>query len=111
VKVHPQHLLDRILRAGLRVHPSCSFRVIAVGLNHRHHIIDITTNTPSHACFRRNGRGLHAEERLIFRNPRSLSSIVIARVGRGGSFLPIDACDVCKRIATKRGISINRYIP
>lgn len=49
---------------------------------------------------------MHAEERLIFRNPKSLTRIVILRVGMSGNVLPIKACKVCERLAKRNGIKI-----
>lgn len=99
MKSHSSLLLNRIIRAGLRV--SLRYRVVAVGIDHRLRIINIKTNQP-----RLIRRGLHAEERVLHTSPRSLRQIVIARVGADGRLLPIDACDVCKRLARKRGIKI-----
>jgi hypothetical protein len=48
----------------------------------------------------------HAEERLIHSSPPTLKTILIARIGKGGRFRPIDPCDDCLRLAEKRGITI-----
>lgn len=89
-----------MLRAGLRVH-CCRHSVVAVGLDHRSTIISIATNLP-----RLPNRGFHAEERVIFSSPKSLKTILIARISKAGLFLPIDACENCARLASKRGIRI-----
>jgi len=100
MRSHSSILLSRILRAGLRV-SACRYRVVAVGLDHRSRIICITTNTP-----RLSKQGYHAEERLIFRTPQSLSTIILARVGASGELRPIDPCPRCQRLADKRKIKI-----
>lgn len=56
MKAHRSHLLNRILNAAMRV-TNCRYRVVAVGLDHRHRVISIATNTP-----RLHSRGYHAEE-------------------------------------------------
>lgn len=103
MRSHPSTLLNRIVRAGLR--SPCRFRVVAVGLNRHGSIIGITTNTP-----RLSTRGWHAEERLIHRSPRSLSKILIARLGATGRFLPIDPCPHCTKLATKNGVVIRPWM-
>lgn len=40
--------------------------------------------------------------------PPSLKKVLIARVGKTGNWLPIDACERCKRLAEKRGGVIER---
>lgn len=42
----------------------------------------------------------------MYSTPRSLSKILILRVGARGDLLPIEACEVCARQAAKRGIVI-----
>lgn len=103
MKSHSSSLASRILRAALRV-SHCRYRVVAVGIDHRHRIIGLTTNTP-----RLSTRGWHAEERLLHRAPRSLRRITIARVGADGTFLPIDPCAHCRKLAKQKGVEIVRY--
>lgn len=103
MKTHYQHLTDRILRAAMKV-TTCRYRVVALAIDRRGQIIDIARNTP-----RLSTRGYHAEERLIYRNPRSLAKILIARVGARGEFLAIDPCEHCRKLAEKRNIKIERY--
>jgi hypothetical protein len=80
------------------------YRVAAVGFDYRGRIIGIATNAPRLAL-----RGLHAEEALIHRMPRSLKRIEIVRVGADGQWLPIDPCVHCSKLARNRGITIKRY--
>jgi len=99
MKSHRSHLLERIIKAGLRV--KLRQRVVCVGIDDRGRIIDITTNQ---SYMPRRGR--HAEERMIFRNPRSLSTIILARISKLGKLMPIECCDTCAKLIKKRGIKI-----
>lgn len=100
MRAHISNLLPRMIRAALKV-SSCSYRVVAVGFDRRLRIINIATNLPRLAT-----RGWHAEERIIFSSPRSLSLIQIARVGSYGQLLPIDPCPHCAKLASRRGVRI-----
>lgn len=101
MRAHRTTIVDRVQRAGLRV--KLRFRVVAVGLDHRGRFIAIATNTPLFEC-----RSRHAEERLMHKSPPSLRRILIARIGKQGAWLPIDACENCKRLAARRGVVIER---
>ena len=105
MRCHSSTLISRMIRAGLRVNPHCTYRVIAAGIDHRNRIIDIATNTPS-KFNHRTCRSSHAEERLIRRNPQSLSRVVVIRINRQGELLPIDPCNICSKLAEKRKIKI-----
>lgn len=102
MRAHSSTLLSRIVVAGLRA-THTRYRVIAVGLDYRARIISIRTNTPRLAT-----RGYHAEERVLHSTPRSLTRILLARVGADGRFLPIHPCANCSRLAEKRGVRIQR---
>jgi len=104
MRCHSSILISRMIRAGLRVHRFCSQRVVAAGLDARGTIISIATNGPANVS--RGKRGSHAEEKVIFNSPRSLSRIVIIRVNKRGALMPIDPCDVCAELARKRNIKI-----
>lgn len=88
-----------MVKAGLKV--DLRYRVIGAGLDSRGNIISIKTNQP-----RLKSQGFHAEERLLFNSPRSLVKIIILRIGARGELRPIDACERCLRLATKRGVKI-----
>src|SRR4051794_17344753 len=102
MKAHVSTLEQRILRAASRVR--LRYRVVAVGFDHRGRIIGLATNRP-----RLLHRGWHAEETLIYRSPRSLCRVLIARLNNRGEFLPIDPCEVCSRLAQKRGVRIEPW--
>jgi hypothetical protein len=100
VRAHITTLIPRMIQAGLRV-TECRFRVVAAGIDDRNRIIAIATNRP-----RLKNSGMHAEERLIFCSPKSLSKILILRVGARGDLLPIQPCRWCSKLAAQRGIKI-----
>jgi len=102
MRTHLTSLLPRAIRAALRVH-TCRYRVVAVGVDYRSRVIGLATNMP-----RLERRGWHAEERLIHRSPRSLRTVLIARVGADGELLPIDPCEHCRKLADKYGVRISR---
>lgn len=77
------------------------FKVGAVGVSRNGTVIDIAVNTP-----RLEKRSLHAEEKIIFRNGKNLTTIYIARFNKRGKKLPIKPCKHCKRLAEQRGIKI-----
>lgn len=100
MRSHISTLLPRMIQAGLKI-DQCRYRVIAAGIDNRSRIISIATNRP-----RLKTRGLHAEERLIYCSPKSLSRILIIRINRRGDLLPIHACRLCQKLADRRGIQI-----
>lgn len=83
------------------------YRISAVAFNKKGEILGTTTNG-----FQMDGRppgkgcGIHAERKLISRYKYNIKTIVICRIGNGGAILPIQPCDVCKKIADKMGIKI-----
>lgn len=101
MRSHSSVLISRMIRAGLRV--NLRYRVIACGIDNRGRIISISTNAPRLPL-----QGYHAEERVMFSSPKSLSRILILRVGAMGQRLPIDPCERCKRLAEKRGVKIEK---
>lgn len=105
MNLNPDNLLDRIARKAAEV--PCKFRVVAVGKDRRGRYIGIATNLPR---FQRTGGGWHAEERLIFGSPPSLSVILLARIGASGDFLPIKPCPRCRRLAEKNNVKIREVL-
>lgn len=101
---HISTLVPRMIRAGLRV-DDCRYRVVAAGIDNRNRIISIATNRPKLRT-----RGEHAEERVIFSSPKSLSRILILRVGARGNLLPIHPCRWCRKLAERRGIVIESIL-
>lgn len=102
MRSHISTLHSRMIRAALRVH-HCRYRIAAAGIDNRNRIIGIATNRP-----RLQSRSYHAEEVLLSRSPRSLVRILLARVNNRGELMPIDPCEVCSRLAKKRGVRIER---
>lgn len=103
MRAHLLTIHSRIVRAASRV--TLRYRVVAVGLDRNDNIIRLATNLPLYA----DRRQRHAEERVIHESPRSLSRVLIARVGRRGTFLPIHPCAACARLAARRGVKIERW--
>lgn len=87
-------------------HSPCKFKVVAIGLETKGRVMGIVTNSPR---FSRKGGGLHAEMRLIARYGQNIGTIILFRIGKGGSLLPIHPCKVCKKNAEKLGIKIISY--
>jgi cytidine deaminase len=82
----------------------CKMHVAALGFNHDGVCVMARTNKPR---FSRKGGGLHAERQILAEaKRRGIVKIVICRVGKGGSILPIDPCSTCKKIADKLGVVI-----
>lgn len=111
MRCHITTLPHRLRRTALR--SPCSYRVAAAGIDYRGRLIAITTNlrrlTHRHSdnSLRHTwSLDLHAEARLLLTTPRTLSTIVIARVNSTGDFLPIHPCNDCERLASKRGVKI-----
>lgn len=100
MKSHPNTLLQRMVK---KAHSStCHYAVVAAGIDHRNRIISIATNAQR---FTRPGGGLHAEQRVMYLSPRTLTRVLIARVKRG-KLLPIHPCAKCQRMAKRMGITI-----
>lgn len=100
LRSHISVLVPRMIRAGLRV-KECRYRVVAAGIDNKDRIISIATNRP-----RLKNRGMHAEERVMYASPRSLSRVLILRVGARGNLLPIHPCRWCSKLAKQRGVAI-----
>lgn len=83
---------------------SCTYRVVAIGLNKKGDLVSIKSNR--HGMDREKG-SVHAEEHIMKRYP-SVRTILIIRVGKKGTSLPIDACSKCKKMADKKGVKIMR---
>lgn len=94
-------------RHALR-HSGTTHRVVAAAVDRRGTIIDITTNAPR--LFSKGG-GVHAEVRILRRNPPTVQTVYIARFGKSGRPLPIHPCESCQRLASKLGIQILPLTP
>ena len=82
---------------------SCNYKVSAIAYSRKGNILGI-----SHCQhrFNRHGGGIHAELVLMRKFGKSIATIVIMRVNKNGSVLPIDPCEVCAKIAQKMNIRI-----
>lgn len=80
------------------------YRVAAIGFNKKGEVLGMSHNTKGIHLERQ----FHAEERLMSRYP-DLTKIVIIRIGLSGELRPIDPCDVCAKMAKKRGVKIESW--
>lgn len=85
----------------------CRFKVSAVAFSKKGNILGWSYCKP---YIDKNGGSIHAERELISRYGRSIHTIVIARTNRAGKMLPIDACNVCQKVADKMGIIIKTIV-
>lgn len=99
MRSHPSTILTRAIKTALR--SPCRYKVVAIGLDSKNRLISIATN--SH---RFTNRGYHAEERLIAKSPKSLSKIILGRVGSTGELLPIHPCKTCSKLLEKYSITV-----
>ena len=81
----------------------CVHKIAAVALSKKGNVLGCVTNSYRYVQY---GGGLHAERELIRKYGKSIFQIIIARVNRGGNFLPIDPCATCKKVADRHGIRI-----
>ncbi len=56
----------------------------------------------------RKGGGWHAEELVLYSSPKSLHTILLARVNNKGLLLPINPCKKCLRLANKKQVKIRQ---
>lgn len=96
----------------------CTYRVSAIAFDHKGDILGHATNNHSknwnvlEKCkVGRPGTGTHAERKLMARYGENIKTILICRVGNDGDILPIDPCDVCRKVADKLGIKIVSVMP
>ncbi len=81
----------------------CLFKISAMALNRKGEVISTTTNRHR---FDGKGRGLHAEMILMKRHPKSVKTIIICRVGKGGDLRPVHPCKMCSEKALELGVKI-----
>ena len=91
----------------------CTYRVSAIAFDRKGDVVGHAANSHSpnwnvveKTTKGRPGTGLHAERRLMSRYGRTISTIAICRIGRGGDLLPIEPCAICEKVARKLGIKI-----
>jgi len=83
---------------------SCTHKVSALGFNRKMDCVAKTTNMHR---FNWKGGGVHAERRLMEQHrAKGIKTILICRIGKAGTPLPIDPCPVCARLAQELGIKI-----
>jgi len=82
----------------------CTYKIAAVALTKKGNILGCSRN--SYGQFNKHGGGTHAERKLIKKHGKAIYQIIIARVNVSGTFLPIEPCKTCQKIADKNGIKI-----
>lgn len=101
MKIDPKKLQERI-RSRAKNTSGVRYRVIAIGLDKNGKFIGITSNRPRITGV----RDWHAEEILLHNSPPNLKTILIARVGKTGDFLPIEPCKHCTKLGNKYNVII-----
>lgn len=96
-----EYVIDMLRRKAIT--SPCVHKVAAVALSKKGNVLGSVTNSYRYIQY---GGGLHAERELIRKYGRAIFQIIIARVNKGGNFLPIDPCANCKKIADRYGIRI-----
>jgi hypothetical protein len=83
----------------------CKFKVSALGFNREGVLVRTAMNKP---YINKEGGGIHAEEQLFEVAKRlGIQTILICRIGKKGTFLPIKPCTSCSKTAKKLGIRIH----
>lgn len=77
--------------------------VTAIAYSRKGNILGTAINTPSDVPGMRHR---HAEGILMGKFGKAIHKIIILRVGRGGTLLPIEPCPECKKLAFRLGITI-----
>jgi hypothetical protein len=95
------NIRERLLKKARK--SGCRTKIAALGIDRAGRVIGCVNNQPRIA---RKGGGMHAEQRLMFTSPKSLTTIIIARVSDSGYLKPIHPCTKCAAEAKRRGISI-----
>jgi len=99
MKIKPEHLKLIRKKAGKSY---CHQKVAALAFNHKGDLIMTATNRPR---FSKEGGGIHAEMRIMLKRPTT-RTIVLIRVNRLGTILPLDPCAACASKARELGIRI-----
>jgi len=81
----------------------CRYKVSAIGVNAKGEVIASCTNRRR---FSKLGGSIHAEMQVMKTAPKSLSTIILCRVGKRGLLRPIDPCIVCSTKAKELGVKI-----
>lgn len=96
------HLEELAVKKAIQ--SGCNHKVAALGLNRNGVCVYRATNI---SRFGRRGGGIHAEMRIMsVARRKGIKTILICRVGKGGSIRPIDPCEVCAQKAKELGIRI-----
>jgi hypothetical protein len=103
IKKLKKHTRDRAIKKASK--SPCHFKIAALGFNSKGELVAVKTNSYGRKSTPQNG--LHAEEKLFkLAAQKNIIKIIIVRVGKRGTILPIDPCKKCQKIADKLGIKI-----
>ncbi len=101
MKCNQSQIFERLYKKALE--SICRYRIAAIGIDYRGTPITIANNQPRNLY---KGGGIHAEQRVMYKSPKSLKKIIIIRVGDSGEVRPIEPCDICAEKAAELGIKI-----
>ena len=79
------------------------YKISAIGLDKKGKVLGSAFNQLRFSKF---GGGLHAEMLLLHRYGNKVKTIILCRVGKHGSILPIEPCKKCQKILDKLKIKV-----
>ena len=86
---------------------ACRHRISCLAFDKKGRLLGVTVNSRRDNLPSKRGSGMHAEMEAIIRWGHRIKSLVIARVNKSGSLLPIHPCAKCTKIAKRLGIKIS----
>ena len=101
-----REIVDRAIRKAMQ--SRCTYKVSALGFNRKGELIYSSFNK---SRFMRKSGGIHAEMNVMLSAGPALRTIILCRVGREGSLLPIEPCLTCAQKAKELGIKIYSLKP
>ena len=85
----------------------CAYKIAAIALSKKKNIIAYSINS---FRFSKSNGGIHAERELMQKYGSKIENIIICRVNKNGTLLPIEPCKTCQKIARKLNIKITAII-
>lgn len=95
------HIVQKVIKKAIQ--SNCCYKVAAIGISKKGEVLYSATNRHR---FPRKFGGTHAEMAVMKSCPKSLKTIVICRVGKGGDLLPISPCKMCSEKAQELNVKI-----
>lgn len=100
------HSLIKLLKKQAKKSPS-TYRIGGLAFSNKGNLLGTAFNSYRNENIEPGrGAGLHCEAMLMQKYGRSISTIIIIRIGNSGDILPIDPCPICKKLADKLDIKI-----